>query len=1426
MDMISQPNLIWCPHPLLATAGRQQYFEEFLSGESVGAYLERLGFTFGAQPVYLFVNGNEVRRDAWYEILPRAGDLIVVKARVAKGGGKNPLATILAIGLMIVAPMIGVAIAGELGLASATFFGISASTIIGGVVSIAGHMLINALFPPPRPTLSNAQNGTSSEAASPTYSLSGGSNRARPYDPLPLVLGSHRMFADYGAKFYTEFAGDDQYLYQVFHFGISDDTMNLVLSDFRIGNTPLGDFADVTTQTSDNTGALTLFPSNVDTIQGGALTYATSWVNKTSSVGATALAFDIQGQLFAQSNGALVDESVTIEGQYRLVGSGTWLGIFTGGATQDTLTSKTRKPLRKSYRLEVASGQYECRMRRLTADSVDAQRISDISWSQLRTYQPDTANYEKQRRVAVRIKASGQLQGTIEQFNALATSQCLTWNGSAWVVASTSNPAWLYLAFARGGTRDTRRAWGCSLIDARINLTNLIEFGAWCDAKTLKFDAIIDQKMNCLDVLNAIARCGRGSTSLASGKYGVVFDAPSQPVVQMFGLGNIKSGTFSVKWISEKLGDEVVLNFWNKDKDWQQDTVRARVPGVTSPTNPVTIELFGCVTADQAGREVNLVAAAQYYRRRFVTFETDFEGQVVTRGDVVALSHYLFEAGSINSWGYSGRLISGTTTQLLLDRTVTMSASVTNYVGVRFPDGTVHCVPVTYAGGAVSTITLATALPSSPDSDSLNSPIDYIWLFGLNATAGAKKFKVHECSPISATDVRVVLVDENPAYYTQESGTYDEPGVGAGATLPHITDIAVTENLLYGQVDVATEVNVTWETTGDYGGAQVTGDIDGTPLTPMYTTTNSVTFAVPSTGELSVSVTAFNRRGLTGPLSTGSTTYTLYAAATVQPKLVKYLLRSIGEPELVAQLAAPIDTMAGVHNGLANTQLKTVLDTYDLTNRTAWLEALTSAVITVDPVTGRISLLATANVTTDITARLTVVEVLLNATAATLSSTVSTLSTTNGNLTTTQAQVTLLAGQIVALASTVYVDDALGRVQGTTAKDLHDLAEAELRMALDNYEAQNNVRTLQGSVAFALSDLQTSATAFAAEVLARQALVAQVAGNTASITSTAATVVTLNSAQATLIDAISARLDSGDYAAVKILGDATASTVGGVTAKWGVQVQTVADGVRTMAGLQLLAGTDSQSVVAILADKFLIYKPDGTGAPIQVVTLGLINGVNTLGVNGNLFIDGSITTRHLAADSVLASKINVATLDEITDNAGVVVAGVLRNAANTNKVDLNATGTQNFFQVGSSAYVQANGAAYFNNIIVERQLTVATNLTTYTAGSYSITAGEGWKLLTTFTIDTGHAVGAWWAATDRTYSAAAGIANGSITVTSTGGFGTFVANWAVVVKRIYPKSRWVSTATIMLELELYAEVDGDSYSIAFPNASWSLFKVT
>lgn len=286
--------------------------------------------------------------------------------------------------------------------------------------------------------------------------------------------------------------------------------------------------------------------------------------------------------------------------------------------------------VRKNIRLPVARGKYEVRVRKTSGDVTSNRESNGAAVSQIRCYQVDETDYTGHNRLALRVRATSQLNGAIDSLNAIGSAAAPVWNGTAWVTSPTSNPAWWFLWFARG-RRDAngRRLYGGCIADARIDIDAIQRWAAFCDAKKLTCNMILNQQKSIAEVLQIIARCGRASPTWQSGKLGVVWDADAEPVAATFAPFNIKSGSFRVDYIGDQTADEVIVQFINPDKSWQTDEVRVTVPGVEYPGNPTTLQLEGCTNADMAGREANLIAASQVYHRRRMSWETDLEGLVV-----------------------------------------------------------------------------------------------------------------------------------------------------------------------------------------------------------------------------------------------------------------------------------------------------------------------------------------------------------------------------------------------------------------------------------------------------------------------------------------------------------------------------------------------------------------------------------------------------------------------------------------------------------------------------------------------------------------------------------------------------------------------------------------------------------------------------
>lgn len=838
------PALVHLPHPL-TTDGRHVHLAEFLKDETLGEYLKRQGVSLPRGAVSLWCNDIPVPSENWHMLMPYPGDRIVLRTAVEGGGGGGVgkvLRTVAMIAIVVAAvytgQFYGATLATSLGTTAAT-----ASALVQAAVMIGGSLLVNALLPPPKATLASSAYQANSET--PTYALNGGQNTARLYEPLPVCIGYNRVVPDVGANSYTEFFDQDQYLYQTFNFGLGD----LTLSDFRIGDTPISNYSDVTIEVSGPDGKLSLVSANVDSMSVQDVSSNAGWVQRTTSPNTTRIWVDFVAVLFyANDKGGLDPRSVQFDLQYREVGQTAWQD-FTGRGTL-TIANSSQTPRRANYWLDVPAGQYEVRVRKLTPDVTDSREQNAFSWAQLRSYQLDTTDYTGQTRVGLRIKATSQLNGTISDFSALVQASCPVWTGAAWETKPTSNPAWWYLWWARGKFVNGRRVFGAGLPDSRIDIEGIKEFGLHCDWHGLSCNFVQAAATSIATMAEQIALCGDGSPTWMTGKLGVVWDAADQAPVMQFGPFNIKRDSFQIEYNTQNLADEIIINFVNPDKNWQTDQVRAKPPNVTAPSNPVSLNFIGCTNVALAGRKANLMAAAQYYRRRKITWVSDLEGFVAQRGDVVLLSH------DMTAWSFAGRLVGGDRATLQLDRQVPLTAAP-GFVGIRFPDGRYQVFGVQSGEGNADTLTLTSPIPAEfpvPSENPDRIPYDWAFVFDPMATPG-KAVKITAVIPqAGGAEVQIIATDEEPAYYQRASGGYDYVPPRTYSQLNgDVRSITFNERLLDG-VTGRSRVTIAW-VTGAATTATVAVSINGGAPTTYNATNNSLEVEAYTNDILDVFVT-------------------------------------------------------------------------------------------------------------------------------------------------------------------------------------------------------------------------------------------------------------------------------------------------------------------------------------------------------------------------------------------------------------------------------------------------------------------------------------------------------------------------------------------------------------------------------------------
>ncbi len=806
------------PHPITSDGRRQSVAVVPDEGASLAEVLRQGGMALSGGPVAARVDGERVARDEWARRLVLPGQIVEARAVVQGGGDSDPFEIITAITVLTLSLHLG-----PVGLSLGKAALVAGAKVIGGLV-------VNALFPVELPD--------AGEPGRSVFSLHGGSNQARPYEPAMLALGTHRVFPDLTAQEYTQFIGDDQYLFQLFDFGVGD----LDISEIKIGDTLLSAYADVDDEIRRPGQAVTLLAGDVQTSAGGLLphpgaTAATNaygdWVSRTSEEKAKRLELDFVGVFFGRKkNGEGEERRVAIQIEWKEHGTDpNWL---TPTRTTETLSNSATDAVRKTVGVDLTdhTKKWDVRMKRkaaLNSRESKADRTTDqgVTWTALRTFQANTADATGRTRLELKIKASGQLQGRIERLSALVKQKVPTWSGSAWSSANqiTSNPADIFRWFVKGVRADGRLVAGLGLPDTRIDETSIRAWRVWCAAEGLKCDTVLTGSQSIADVLNMICRCGRASASWASGKLGVVFDQAGLAPTAMITPGNIIAGTMEVNYADGRLADEIVVRYIDPDFDWQPAELRRLKAGVTAPSRTATVTLQGIVSRAQAKEETNLIAARQKYHRRRITWEMGPEGLTIGRGDVVQVTSDLLSGGT------TGRLRpGGTAASPALNQDVNIDAEV-NYMTFRLLDGTLHTSVVTHpdgGAGATSRPVLQTPLPGVPDNGGLAAaPVekgvvagDVLWRH-YGAENPPRKLKIIEIEPRSMDRYRFTAIDEVAEYYEAADLDLTDPLPDLKYRGPRVVACVLSEKQIKVADGFANEITATLTVAGDWRGGVI-----------------------------------------------------------------------------------------------------------------------------------------------------------------------------------------------------------------------------------------------------------------------------------------------------------------------------------------------------------------------------------------------------------------------------------------------------------------------------------------------------------------------------------------------------------------------------------------------------------------------------
>lgn len=851
----AQAALVVTPHPL--TLQDQRVYMDGtgvpLPGETLAAFLDRHG-VLPSQQWVVTVGGLLVHEMHWARVKPKPGHLIEAR--------RVPERDVLRI----------------VALVALTVFTAGMNIYLQTAIRLVGTMIINKVLAPKA-----AARPENNNASSPTYSITaGGRNQARQFQPMGLVLGEPYAVPDMGAQPYTFIKDGEQHLFQIFHTGINcADAHSL-----RVGQTPLSNYTGVTVLRSGMASNNSTFPElggSVDTVAGALLTAPSGmgpWVQRTSSANTVRLGIDLTAALFAVTNeGAYTSRGLDVGVEYRLVGSGTWLpatpaiagvpAVTVERTSNDEantytwlevvtpavegvpagvvrLSHASQQPLRRTIELDVPAGQYEVRLQKRSADYTGTQGANQVEWGQLKSYQPDTGAYDGESRLAVQIQASNQLNGVLDELNAVLVAKPMPyWNGTAWVTATSRatglcNPGAQLLMLARGIYSPTtgRLLAGMGLPDEEINITSLQQFMVHCAAKGFEFDYFNQRGVAIGELMDIIAYAGMGEVAYPDGKLGVVFFTEDDPLTGVINMASIKARSFSVSYETMPTADEVEVQYLDRTTNvWA--SLRMLAPGVVNPRNTVTMPLDGVGTEAHAAALLRFVVAQNTFQLKTVTASMDLEYMTYKRGQVVSLSH------DLTQWGYGGRLqacelLAGGTVRLTLDDSApgTIPAGYAGrYIGLRLAgEEQMRVFPVREFAGQGRVLDLDAPWPGGvplPGATPDNPAHDTLWIYDFKATPG-QLLRIISIEPSGDDAATLTMVPELPEFWDMvASGAYTAPPNNSLLPpAPSILGVLPAEQLARQGNTFYADLSLSFEVAGNFSRAELWGAVGAGEVAP------------------------------------------------------------------------------------------------------------------------------------------------------------------------------------------------------------------------------------------------------------------------------------------------------------------------------------------------------------------------------------------------------------------------------------------------------------------------------------------------------------------------------------------------------------------------------------------------------------------
>jgi len=807
--------------------------------------------------MHVFVDDVLIAREHWMDCCPLVDQIVAINIVPAGGNGGKTALRIVASMVVIVAAAYSY---GATLKALGPIWGAEAIAVaVSAAVGIAGQLAINALIPPALPDQPELGGGTGT-----SYAITGTRNVMTPYSPVQRLFGKHKIYPKLAARPWKIDSGmgdispiwtnKDQFVTMLFCVGLGQ----YQLSDYKIGDTDLSSYSDYEIATGYKDDITSIHPDDVNqSILSIEILNSGGWYEQTTPANTEEIHVEVTFVtglfIIDDDDGRIRGHEVELEAEYSIKDADSWTAFPESAMT---VTKKEQHRFSVSFKkFDLTSNEYDVRVRRNTQDYPVGPGGSDGSVYICDTYLTavNSITYglpvelDECTLIALRIKASGQLHGVIDQFNCIAESSHDIWNGSAWVDGSyTRNPAWHFAEVLRSTRGDANKR---PIADAKIDGDSIKAWADWMSGIGYGYDKIVENKTTVFKQLHEIAAAGRGSLTVKDGQFSVIYDDVQSTPRQHFSPRN--SWDYKGSKIFNEMPHAIRCRFINEDSNYQWDEMIVPDDGYYPPTatattweastayainvyvepttpngffykclaagtsdsgeptwpttkegtvvdNDITwyctavatridaMEFPGIVIPDNIFRMARYHIAVARLRPETHQINVDIEHLVCTRGDLVRLTHDVILVGL---GAARIKVIAGS--DLTIDDSMTMESGKTYAGQIRKADGTMLEVTITLDVGEQTVITVSSVTGVA---------VGDIIFFGESGSVSID-------SLITRIDIgpdmtaRLTLVDYAAGVYTADSGTipdYDanitqSPEINRVPAIPNIESVTLVD---------------------------------------------------------------------------------------------------------------------------------------------------------------------------------------------------------------------------------------------------------------------------------------------------------------------------------------------------------------------------------------------------------------------------------------------------------------------------------------------------------------------------------------------------------------------------------------------------------------------------------------------------------